>query len=338
MLEKAHAPEAALFIPIETQSDREWAAPAETEREFSQSLAVQAADVEMCGICLSSASNITRLQPFGDCFHRFCASCLQECERHAHVTCPVCRAPASLGRCRALRGTVPPPLNAAVPTPDSPRAATTRWERHVSALGPELRRHYGLSWNEAEVVFDSSVHGASLNSLRRKLLDASATLLVLMEPSGSAVGAFTAFPWRENSYWPYGNSGCFIFASTGYPGQPLTWHAPSHFRGSKAGLMVSKPSFVGFGGDGRPDQEDGFGLRVDDGLDRIASSRCRAFDNPGLGHHGRIARIVALAWDSEESSQGESLRFGNLAACQEARMLLGVAGIGRASADRDWFG
>lgn len=204
------------------------------------------------------------------------------------------------------------------------------WRQQASTLSSALGS-YGRILDRATLAFDSSGHGTSLNTLRNRLLDVDAALLMLLDSSGEMLGVFTDFPWRLPHAKPFGTSRCFLFCVPGTPAEGST--IISHGTAGGDGFMYSKPTHVAFG---TPSDSSGYGLSIDSSFSKATSGRSLTFDNPQLGTT-RIVRAIALVW-RKGGQQQHDLQFGTSGADSrsQARMLVGLAN--NRMIDRSWFG
>mmetsp|Transcript_25919 Transcript_25919/g.44812 ORF Transcript_25919/g.44812 Transcript_25919/m.44812 type:complete len:326 (+) Transcript_25919:13-990(+) len=282
---------------------------------------------ETCTICLSGP---VALEKFGElCDHSFCAACIHRCEISGHVTCPLCRAAR-----RAVTG----------PEPSAGRehsGPTISTLTHVPAVDPalrrfpdfaciseKLRRETRFELSTGEIIFDASRHGYNLNTLRSRLLQVRAALLLLEDAEGEKYGVFTGFPWSLPVTHPYGTQDAFLFFANSSlsGGHAMTWRAET-----SSNVMYSRPDFVAFGStqDGRS-----HGLKLNSSLSVANFDRSETFDNPALGTV-RLSKVLVMAWGTQADQ--EYVQFGAADGGRaEAGMLLGL-GAARAQAARDWF-
>lgn len=270
------------------------------------------AEGEVCAVCLSKSNE---LKPFskGVCPHMFCIPCLRSCALHHHDRCPTCRAP---------RTVVVDDLDASVLSnlPD----LFVRY--HTHSLQPALQRH-GLDSECAVVAFDSLTDGSSLNTLRRRLTEVDASLILLKVNDGEALGVFTDFSWRLPCRKPFGDGACFVsFAQL--PSVCVVWPRQQ----TDEGVMQSKPDLVSFGPD--PSGESEPALSIHSCLRMASCYRSDIFDNITLGEV-QITRVVALCWRQEDAL--EELEIGTPGEQQRAaaRMLISVGT--QQTLYRDWF-
>ncbi|RHX98091.1 hypothetical protein DYB28_009018, partial [Aphanomyces astaci] len=108
-------------------------------------------------------------------------------------------------------------------------------------------------------------HGASLDTLYRKVYHRRASLVVVETGDGDIFGAFAASPWAvSNSF--YGTGECFVFTC-----YPKFEHFP--WKGHNAMFMFSNDSMLAMGGGG------GFAFGLNADLSRGTSARCLTFEN-----------------------------------------------------------
>lgn len=268
----------------------------------------------ICGICLSGEKSLVL---FGsNCSHKFCPDCLTRCRQHRHNTCPMCRrSPGSISK---------QPQVACV-APSEPL-----WRQQLELLDCDLQNVLGHRLCNATLHYDSNVHGWALSTLRGKLLDVDASVLMLLDPCGLAVGVATGFPWQLPCRHPYGTPQSFLFhiRATTATSRPTIWRGVN----GASDFMYSKQNFIAFGsGAGRED----FGLKVDGSLTVATSEQSSTFDNIGLGKLD-VVRVLAFAWGESAANEGTSIQFGSSDQMQraEARMLIGNT----QRYTRDWFG
>ncbi|ETV84287.1 hypothetical protein H257_03539 [Aphanomyces astaci] len=146
-----------------------------------------------------------------------------------------------------------------------------------ACLPPQYR---GYDW---AVAYSLAQHGASLDTLYRKVYHRRASLVVVETGDGDIFGAFAASPWAvSNSF--YGTGECFVFTC-----YPKFEHFP--WKGHNAMFMFSNDSMLAMGGGG------GFAFGLNADLSRGTSARCLTFENRCLTKRSEFDVVNCEVWE-----------------------------------------
>ncbi|KAI7799618.1 nuclear receptor coactivator 7 isoform X2 [Triplophysa rosa] len=141
-------------------------------------------------------------------------------------------------------------------------------DTHIEKLATRLpARVQGYPWR---LVYSTVVHGTSLKTLYRNLLDVDCpVLLVIRDMNNQVFGAFSTHPFRVSEHY-YGTGETFLY--TFCPEiKVFCWSGENSYfvKGNTDSLQIG-------GGGGR------LGLWLDADLDHGTTSRCSTFSNPPL--------------------------------------------------------
>ncbi|CAK4088780.1 unnamed protein product [Aphanomyces euteiches] len=146
-----------------------------------------------------------------------------------------------------------------------------------ACLPPQYR---GYDWS---IAYSLAQHGASLDTLHRRVRHKRPTLIVVETSDGDIFGAFTATPWVVSHSF-YGSGECFVF--TCHPKfESFTW------KGKDSMFMFSNESVLAMGGGG------GFAWGLNADLSRGTSARSLTFENRCLTKRSEFEVVNCEVWE-----------------------------------------
>ncbi|ETV91463.1 hypothetical protein, variant 1 [Aphanomyces invadans] len=146
-----------------------------------------------------------------------------------------------------------------------------------ACLPPQYR---GYDWS---LAYSLAQHGASLDTLYRKLYHRRATLLVVETGDGDIFGAFASSPWAVSTSF-YGTGECFVF--TCYPKfEQFGWTGKNNMN------MCSNETMLAMGGGG------GFTFGLNADLSRGTSAPSLTFGNRCLTKRSEFDVVNCEVWE-----------------------------------------
>jgi len=145
-----------------------------------------------------------------------------------------------------------------------------------------------LKSRKMNLLFSTSEHGFSLNTLFRQLKDMGPNIIVLEDDKGCVFGGFASDFWRvEKGYFGTGES----FVYTCHPHyRKFGWKGPS----SNNFFLYADNNGLGIGGGGA-----GYALHIDNNFKYGSSNKCTTFGNFGLSEEADFICVNLEVWGFE---------------------------------------